>query len=210
MKLFNKRNVADALKVIGVMLVIVMLCFFIGTASLSGDGFFNWLLFAAFLLIYFLSAFIDGSIRGEGDCRQSERLVNQEKRTGIPLDEDEIARKYDEKKGAAVALLSAVPGLLLFLLAVITADGNDILRAITRIYFTPYLKLFNFDTSLLLVLLIYFAGATVYPALFFIGYLNGPRQHGKIKQIIRQNDEDYKKGIKRRRPKPKKRRGGFF
>jgi hypothetical protein len=210
MKLFNKSNAKDALKVIGVMMVIVMLCFFIGTASLSGDGVFNWLLFAAFLLIYFLSAFIDGSIRGEGECRQSERLANQEKKTGIPLDEGEIARKYSAKKGAAVSLMAALPGLLLFVLAVITADGNDILRAITRIYFTPYLKLFNFDTHLWLILLIYFAGAVVYPALYFIGYLNGPRQHEKVKQIIKQNDEDYKKGIRRRRPKPKKRRRGLF
>ncbi|MGI5899040.1 MAG: hypothetical protein ACOX8S_03845 [Christensenellales bacterium] len=210
MKVFNKRNVLDALKVIGVMLVIVMLCFFIGTASLSGEGVFNWILFAAFLLVYFLSGFIDGSVRGEGECRQSERLENQTKRTGIPLDEDEIARKFSPKKGASVAFMAAIPGIVLFLLAVITADGNDILRAATRIYFTPYLKLFSAGAQLWQVLLIYFAGAVVYPALYFAGYMSGPRQHSKIKQIIKQNDEDYKKGIRRRRPKPKKRRRSFF
>ena len=207
---FSKRNVMDALKVIGVMLVIVMLCFFIGTASVNGDGIFNWVLFGGFMLIYVISAFMDGSIRGEGECRHGERLKNQEVKTGKPLDAEELGRLYSVKKGAAVTLMAATPGILLFLFAVVTGDSFIVMRAITRIYFTPYLKLFNYGAELIWTLLIYFAGAVVYPAAYFMGYLKGPKQHAKVKEIIRKNEEDYKKGIRRRRPKPKKRRRGFF
>ena len=210
MGLFGKRNVMDALRVLGVMMVILMLCFFIGTASVNGEGIFNWVLFGGFLLIYFFSAYMDGSIRGENECRHGERLKNQEAKTGKPLEADELSRLYSVKKGAAVAFMAAIPGMLLFLFAVVTGDNFVVMRALTRVYFTPYLKLFNQDTPLLLTLLIYFAGAVVYPALYFLGYLSGPRQHGKVKEIIRKNDEDYKKGIRRRKPKTKKRRNGFF
>jgi len=206
MAFFNKRNMLDALKALGVMLVIDLLCLFIGTAALTDNAVIGWALFAAFLLIYFIAAYYDGSIKGENECRYGERLLNQAQRTGRPLDESERALLYSRARGAAVAFMVALPGLLMLIFALITSDGILAARMITRVYFTPFIKLFSEDLPLAYVLLIYAAGAFLYPLLYYAGYLTGPKQNEKVKEIIRKNEEDYKKGIRRRRPKPRRRR----
>ncbi len=209
MSLFNKQNVINALKSLAVMGIILMLWIFIGVAALDANGVFSWLLFGGFLMVYFIAAYVDGSIRGQGECRRAELLDNQVKRTGKPLDENEVQEGFSKKKGAAVALIMAVPGILLTLASAVTGDSIGWLRVVTRLYYTPYLKLLGVNTPLIVVMLIYFAGMIVYPLIYFIGYLAGPRQHAKVKAIIRKNDEDYKKGIRVKRRKVKRRRGFF-
>ena len=210
MKLFSGKNIITALKALGVMFVIELLCLFIGTASLSGNAILGWTLFGGFLFIFYFAAYMDGIIRGQSEAKTAAMLENQRAKTGNPLTEEEEASCFSVKKGMAVSLMLALPALILAVASLITGDNVIWLRVVTRLYHTPYMKLFYDGLSSQMAILMYFVFSVLYPAVYFIGYLRGPASFNKIKEIIKKNDEDYKNGVRRKRPVKKKKRGFFW
>ena len=209
MKLFSRYTVKTALRALLFMFTCVLLSLFLGSGSLSDNDWIGWGLFTGFVIIYIVIAFYDGSDRGARDSQisaRNERLIEK----GHQVEQDALDRSYDRRKGLVMAALIAAPGLLLTILSLITMDQVIVLRAIVRLYFAPFLKLFRADAQPLVCVASYFLFALIYPILYYIGYLIGPKQYKKQTDLIRQNEEDYKNGIRRRRKAHKRRRGLFW
>lgn len=209
MKLLSKYSVMVALRGFAFMFTCTLLSLFLGSGALSDNDWIGWSLFAGFLIIYFAIAFYDGSDRGARDAQitaRNERLSAQ----GHVVDQDMLDRAYSLKKGMTIALLIAVPGLVLSLAGLVTLDGLTWLRAVTRVYFSPFLKLYFTQLAPIQYVLSYFLFSLTYPAVYLLGYATGPKQYAKQCETIRKNEEDYKKGIRRKRKAHKRRRGFFW
>ncbi|MBE5761652.1 MAG: hypothetical protein E7334_06615 [Clostridiales bacterium] len=209
-RLFTKDTIKAALKAVSVWVIIDFLCIFVGTGSLADSFWIGWGLFAGFLFIHLIAGFSFGAIKGENDMRRSVVLDHQKEKTGREFDQNESDSRYDPKKGVAIALMCAIPGLIFVLGAIITGDKFDVMRIINRFYFSPYMRLFSLAPDSLINILYYFIGALVYPAVYAYGYLRGKVNYEKTVEQLRKNDEDYRNGIRRKRPKVKKRRRGLF